>query len=45
MFKYTINYSEDEKLYDILIEKDNKFQDHFKHKNINLIRNNIKNNK
>ena len=42
MFKYTIHYSEAEKLYDILIEKDNKFHEHFHHEDINFIRDYIK---
>ena len=42
MFEFTINYSKDYKLYDLLITKDNKYYNHFHHNDILFIKDYIK---
>ena len=42
MFEFTINYSKDYKLYDLLITKDKKYYNHFHHNDILFIKDYIK---
>lgn len=37
MFEFTINYSKEEKLYDVLTTKNNKFYEHFHHEDIMFV--------
>jgi hypothetical protein len=42
MFEFTINYSKEEKMYDVLTKLNGEYHNHFHEEDINFIRDHIK---
>jgi len=42
MFEFTINYSKEEKMYDVLVKKDRKYYNHFHEEDIMFVKDYIK---